>query len=415
MKRLLTIIAIAISFTASSQQIETFSIDSPEMNDFALYEPAGYDPINSTDMPLVMFLHGRSMSQGYSGSYSLYGPMTAIYNGFAIMEGQKFLILEPSAIVTEGWSSAKLHKVYEFVKAHYAFDHDRFYVIGMSMGGWGTLNYVNKYPDEVAACAGLCGGCDAKTPCGLNKVPTWIVHAIEDETTPISCSDRVVEAMKACGSTNLLKYSRLKDSGHDLTRFFNYWNLYKWLLKHDRTNRKIDNTIDFVNDPQYRIDEDIYLHLAFAKEFDFPIEITPEELEKIKARTPKQKGSSTMASNNGTTTSNNSTGNTSKPASSSSSNASSSSKPATTNKPTSTSKPANTVAVKPSSTTSTSKPNTATVKPVTTSEKGIYIVKQGDTLKKIAKKHKIKYKKLLQINHFTKDRKIKPGDKIKVS
>ena len=293
MKRLITIIAIAISFTASSQQIETFAV-YPEMNDFALYEPAGYDPINSTDIPLVMFLHGRSMSQGYSGSYSLYGPMIAIYNGIAIMEGQKFLILEPSAIVTEGWSSAKLHKVYEFVKAHYAFDHDRFYVIGMSMGGWGTLNYVNKYPDEVAACVGLCGGCDAKTPCGLNKVPTWIIHAIEDETTPISCSDRVVEAMKACGSTSLLKYSRLKDSGHDLTRFFNYWNLYNWLLKHDRTNRKIDNTVDFVNDPQYRIDPDIYLHLAFAKEFDFPIEITPEELEKITARTPKQKGSNTI-------------------------------------------------------------------------------------------------------------------------
>ena len=306
MKRLITIIAIAISFTASSQQIETFTIVSPEMNDFALYEPAGYDPINSTDMPLVMFLHGRSMSQGYTGSYSLYGPMTAIYNGIAIMEGQKFLILEPSAIATEGWSSAKLHKVYEFVKAHYAFDHDRFYVIGMSMGGRGTLNYVNKYPDEVAACVGLCGGCDAKTPCGLNKVPTWIIHAIADQTTPISCSDRVVEAMKTCGSTDLLKYSRLKGNwGHDLTTFFNYWNLYNWLLKHDRTNRKIDNTVDFVNDPQYRINEDVYLHLAFAKEFDFPIEITPEELEKIKARTPKQKGSSTVASNGGSSTTNN--------------------------------------------------------------------------------------------------------------
>ncbi len=426
MKRLITIIAIAISFTASSQQIETFAV-YPEMNDFALYEPAGYDPINSTDIPLVMFLHGRSMSQGYSGSYSLYGPMIAIYNGIAIMEGQKFLILEPSAIVTEGWSSAKLHKVYEFVKAHYAFDHDRFYVIGMSMGGWGTLNYVNKYPDEVAACVGLCGGCDAKTPCGLNKVPTWIIHAIEDETTPISCSDRVVEAMKACGSTSLLKYSRLKDSGHDLTRFFNYWNLYNWLLKHDRTNRKIDNTVDFVNDPQYRIDPDIYLHLAFAKEFDFPIEITPEELEKIKARTPKQKGSNTTTSNSGTTTSSNSTGNSgnpssttkptssTKPVSSSSSNTSSSSKPTTTNKPTSTSKPANTVTIKPRNTTSTAKPGTATVRPVTSSNKDIYIVKQGDTLKKIAKKHKIKYKKLLQINHFTKDRKIKVGDKIKIA
>ena len=421
MRRILTIIALAfLPFLANSQKIEYFNDLMSDMYNFAIYEPAGYDPVNSTDMPVVMFLHGRSMSIGLGGYR--YGSISSIQEGYEILKGQPALILEPNANGNEGWGSVKLHKVYEFLKAHYAFNHDKFYVIGMSMGGWGTLNYVNKYPDEVAACVGICGGCDAKTPCGLNKVPTWIIHAADDETTAIACSDRVVEAMKTCGSTNLLKYSRLTSGGHSLIMYFRYYNLYTWLFKHNRTNRRFDTNIDFVNKPEYpSVNEDRFW-LGTGHTAD-EIYINQAELAKIQARTPKPQGSNTMASNSETTTSNstNNSGNsssTTKPTtsntSSSSNNTSSSSKPSTTNKPTSTSKPANTVTIKPSNTTSSSKPSTATVKPITTSEKGIYIVKQGDTLKKIAKKHKIKYKKLLQINHFTKDRKIKPGDKIKV-
>jgi len=425
MKKLVITIMVIIPFFAKSQKIEYFNDLMSDMYNFAIYEPAGYDPVNSTDMPVVMFLHGRSMSIGLGGYR--YGSITSIQEGYEILKGQPALILEPNANGNEGWGSVKLHKVYEFLKAHYAFDHDRFYVIGMSMGGWGTLNYVNKYPDEVAACVGICGGCDAKTPCGLNKVPTWIIHAADDETTAVACSDRVVEAMKTCGSTNLLKYSRLTSGGHSLIMYFRYYNLYTWLFKHNRTNRRFDTNIDFVNNPEYpSVNEDRYW-LGAGHTAD-EIYITAAELAKIQARTPKQKGSNTMASNSGTTTSNSTSNsenssstskptssNTSKPASSSSNNTSSSSKPATANKPASTSKPANPVTKKPSTITSTAKPGAATIKPVNSSSKDVYIVKQGDTLKKIAKKNKIKYKKLLQINHFTKDRKIKPGDKIKIA
>ena len=420
MRRLLTIISLTlVTFFAKAQKIEYFNDLMSDMYNFAIYEPAGYDPVNSTDMPVVMFLHGRSMSIGLGGYR--YGSISSIKEGYEILKGQPALILEPNANGNEGWGSVKLHKVYEFLKDHYAFDHNRFYVIGMSMGGWGTLNYVNKYPDEVAACVGICGGCDAKTPCGLNKVPTWIIHAADDETTAVACSDRVVEAMKTCGSTNLLKYSRLTSGGHSLIQYFSYYNLYTWLFKHNRTNRRFDTSIDFVNNPKYpSVNEDRYWlgagHIADE------IYINQTELAKVKARTPRQQGSSPIASNSGTNSSNNSNSSSTtkptsstKPSSSSSSNTSSSSKPATTKKPVSTANTAKPITSTKPATSSSSKPNSATVKPITSSSKGIYIVRQGDTLKKIARKHKIKYKKLLQINHFTKYRKIKPGDKIKVA
>ena len=402
MKKLVITIMVIIPFWAKSQKIEYFNDLMSDMYNFAIYEPAGYDPVNSTDMPVVMFLHGRSMSIGLDGYR--YGSITSIQNGFEILRGQPALILEPNARGNEGWGSVKLHKVYEFLKDHYAFDHDRFYVIGMSMGGWGTLNYVNKYPDEVAACVGICGGCDAKTPCGLNKVPTWIIHAADDETTSVSCSDRVVEAMKTCGSTNLLKYSRLESGGHSLINYFRYHNLYTWLFKHNRTNRKFDTSIDFVANPDYSS------YWNGGRSYGDDVYITASELATIKARTPRQKGSSPVASNGSSTSTNNAT-----TSSSNNNNSSSTTKPSTT---TNNTKPTNTTNTSKPIKTNTSKPannSSTTVKQVTSSNKGVYIVKDGDTLKKIAKKHKIKYKKLLQINHFTKDRKIKPGDKIKIA
>jgi len=423
MRRLLIIIALTlVTLFAKSQKIEYFNDLMSDMYNFAIYEPAGYDPVNSTDMPVVMFLHGRSMSIGLDGYR--YGTITSIEMGYDILKGQPALVLEPNARGNEGWGSVKLHKVYEFLKAHYAFDHDRFYVIGMSMGGWGTLNYVNKYPDEVAACIGICGGCDAKTPCGLNKVPTWIIHAADDETTSVSCSDRVVEAMKTCGSTNLLKYSRLESGGHSLINYFQYHNLYTWLFKHNRTNRRFDTSVNFVDYP----DRSDYHWTSGIGE---AIYITAAELAKIQARTPKQKGSNTMASNSGTTTSSNSTSNsgnssstTTKPTNSSNSNSSSTKKPTYTSKPTTTVSSSNSASTSKPTTTVSSSNSTSTSKPTTTvssnpsvtvsSNSVTYIVKQGDTLKKIAKKHKIKYKKLLKMNRFTKHTKIKPGDKIKV-
>ena len=256
--------------------------------------------------------------------------------GYDILKGQPALVLEPNARGNEGWGSVKLHKVYEFLKAHYAFDHDRFYVIGMSMGGWGTLNYVNKYPDEVAACVGICGGCDAKTPCGLNKVPTWIIHAADDETTAVACSDRVVEAMKTCGSTNLLKYSRLESGGHSLINYFHYHNLYTWLFKHTRTNRRFDTSVNFVDKPDFA---DYHWSSGTGES----IYITAAELAKIQARTPRQKGSNPVASNNSNSSSNSTGGNSSSTTKPTTNNASSS-KPATTNKPTSTSKPSKSTA-----------------------------------------------------------------------
>ena len=301
MKQIITLLFVMLSSLLQAQQIEHFNNLMPEMYNFKIYAPEGYNPETSRDIPLVLFLHGRSMSIGLNGTP--YGPIESILNGHMIQENQPALILEPNAKSNEGWSSEKLHKVYEFVKSHYAFDHERFYVIGMSMGGWGTLNYVSTYPDEVAACIAIGGGCDVKRPCGLNRVPSWIIHAADDQTTSVKNSDRVVDAMQMCGNTSLLKYSRLSNGGHNLTRFFSYLNLYEWLYRHRISERRFDTDIDFVQQPKTKLDENKYLQNAYIpenvlhfimqfepiqkKEYEKNIIITEKRLKEIRLRSPR--------------------------------------------------------------------------------------------------------------------------------
>ena len=377
MKQYLLLILLAfLPFVASSQIIEVYPDDiMPGMYCFSIYEPKGYNPVSSTNMPLVLFLHGRSMSIG-EGGYQ-YGPISAIHDGIDILRGQPALIVEPNARSGEGWSSAKLHKLYEFLVAHYAFDHTKFYVIGMSMGGWGTLNYANKYPDEVAACVGIAGGCETGSPCGLNKVPTWIIHAIDDDVTSISNSDRVVAGMKKCGPTDLLKYSRLEKGGHSLIEFFEFHNLYEWLFKHSTTNRKLNTSIDFVNKHELWTDPRRYGLGGWYADF---VDIDQSKLAKIQARTPK--GGNQLANNTKKT----------EPA------------PAPTKK--TTPEPTKKVTPAPEPAKKTTNNNTKA--------DNIYIVKKGDTLKSIADSHNIKLKKLRRINGFPKYYRVSAGDEIRI-
>ena len=274
--------AVNLSARIAGGKIENIREQIPETYNCEIYLPPGYSPLTSTNTPVVMFLHGRSMSEGLGG-YK-YGPIASIREGSILWNAEAAIVIEPNAVGNEGWSSQKLHKLYEFVKEHYAADWDRFYVIGMSMGGWGTLNYVNKYYDEVAACVGICGGCDTKKPCGLNKVPTVIIHAADDATTSVKYSDAVVEGMKQCGPTDLLKYVRLSSGGHSLIDYFLRYNLYDWLFKHNRNTRRLYPE-KFTTEHAVMLDENVIWNGASVK----TAYIDAEDMAKIKARTPNRK------------------------------------------------------------------------------------------------------------------------------
>lgn len=196
---------------------------------FWLYLPEDY--VTSKCKPVVLFLHGKSLSGNDLNKVRNYGCIDALGRGRKI----DAIVIAPQ---TQGaWNPSKVNDVFNWVKSNYKVDTTRFYVVGMSMGGYGTLDFVATYPDKVAAAMALCGGATVPDLCGLNEVPLWIIHGTADSAVPVGCSERVVEAMADCGDTTRLIFSRFKGVNHTrLARVFYLEETYDWLFGHSLTD-----------------------------------------------------------------------------------------------------------------------------------------------------------------------------------
>ena len=193
---------------------------------FWLYVPEDYNP-NDHSKPVIMFLHGRTLCGNDLNMVRNYGCINAVERGVGI----DALIVAPQA--QGAWNPQKVHDVYDWVKTHYSVNTRRFYVIGMSMGGYGTMDYVATYPNEVAAAMAMCGGATVNSLCGLNELPLWIIHGTADTAVSVECSQRVVDEMCACGDTSRLIFNKMKGVNHTrLARIFYLDQTYEWLFSH---------------------------------------------------------------------------------------------------------------------------------------------------------------------------------------
>ena len=202
----LMLILLGISLTVNAEVLTAMRDSVPGSYNFWLYEPSDTPVTNtSTDSlsensvdtlaqlphgkPLIIFLHGKSLSGNDLQQVRRYGTIPALEMGLRL----DAYVLAPQT--SNGWNSKKVWQMVEWTINKYPIDTNRIYVLGMSMGGYGTLNLAAAYPDKIAAAIALCGGATAKDLCGLNKLPLWIIHGTADTQVPIRCSDRVVTAM----------------------------------------------------------------------------------------------------------------------------------------------------------------------------------------------------------------------------
>lgn len=230
MKKLIIILLCMIPLFSKAQQLVACRDVIPEGYDFWLYLPEDYGT-TLEKKPLILFLHGRSLSGDDLDMVRQYGCINALLRGREI----DAIVIAPQS--KTAWSPVKLMELYDWVRANYRVDANRFYVMGMSMGGYGTLDFVAAYPDKVAAAMAMCGGSTAKSLCGLNEVPLWIIHGMADEAVPVNRSERVVDSMCLCGDTSRLIFNKLSKVNHtSLVRVFYLQQSYDWLFSHALTD-----------------------------------------------------------------------------------------------------------------------------------------------------------------------------------
>ena len=209
--------------------------------DFWVYTPGDYEE-GGHPLPLVVFLHGASLCGRDLDRVRRYGVLDAIEKGKVVPA----LVLAPQN-PGGAWNPKKIYELVEWMQAHYSVDATRVYVLGMSLGGYGTMDFVATYPDKVAAAMALCGGCSVSSLDGLGKVPLWIMHGTADKAVSIKQSKRVVDYLQERHADSLLRYDWLAQGSHGiLVRLFYLQKTYDWLFAHSLSDnpRTIDKCFD---------------------------------------------------------------------------------------------------------------------------------------------------------------------------
>lgn len=231
MKRLFIVLCLTLFIlqhaAAQYDFIRPVKDSIPGGYNFWVYTPLDYY-YSLENTPVIIFLHGQSLCGNNLDRVRRYGPLDAIVMGRQI----EALVVVPQNS-GGAWNPQKINEVLEWTKKNYAMDTTRVYVIGMSLGGYGTLDFVGTYPQKVAAAMALCGGCTLKDKSGLGETPLWIIHGTADRAVPIKQSKIVVEELQNSNNDTRLRFDWLKGASHGALARILYMNkTYEWLFSH---------------------------------------------------------------------------------------------------------------------------------------------------------------------------------------
>ncbi len=192
---------------------------------YLLFLPKGYEA--QEKWPMILFLHGA----GERGSDLEYVKRHGVSRIVEEQEDFPFIVASPQCPRGQYWSVPLLSALLDEVIDTYRVDPDRVYLTGISMGGYGTWHLAAAQPHQFAAIAPICGGGNPVEACNLKDLTVWAFHGARDTVVPLSESEEMVEALKACGGN--VKFTVYPEADHDSwTQTYNNPVLYDWFLQH---------------------------------------------------------------------------------------------------------------------------------------------------------------------------------------
>lgn len=234
-------------------EYRSFTAEDGTTLPYRLYVPYEYDP--AKEYPVLIVLHGA----GQRGTDNLGGVkymVPQILNHENSPATEAIIICpqcpeHPNQWVDTPWGngnysvdkvkmSNELGAVLELLYAieeEFSTDSDRYYVTGLSMGGFGTWDLLMRYPELFAAGVPVCGGADPSYAEVLKDVPIYTVHSTDDPTVPVFSTQAMVEALREAGNWKIV-YKELEGYGHGV------WNwtseqasIWEWLFSQNLSFR----------------------------------------------------------------------------------------------------------------------------------------------------------------------------------
>ena len=219
---------IKSEFTAKSGHVLPYTLLLPEMKDGQKY-------------PLILHLHG-------AGSWA---------PDFHELPGQCLCMVKkdyPAAVLVpkthypmkwadHDWTLTEHHQTenplpsleaaYELVlhilKSDERIDAKRVYIIGQSMGGFGTWDFITRYRNITAAAIPVCGGGDVQSMKKISDLPVWIFHGDADDVVPVENSRKLYAELNRLNAP--VRYTEFPGVKHaSWTPAYSDEEVFRWLF-----------------------------------------------------------------------------------------------------------------------------------------------------------------------------------------
>ncbi|MFO0869032.1 MAG: prolyl oligopeptidase family serine peptidase [Pirellulales bacterium] len=240
----------AMSYSADPQtafEARVYTDSAGQKLLYRLLKPKSYDA--QQKYPLVLFLHGAG-ERGADNVAQLKHGM-ADFASDEIRDKYPAFVLAPQCPVGEkwvdvDWSSTK-HDMperpasamrltlatIEQLRKEFSLDPARLYITGLSMGGYGTWDALQRHPQMFAAAIPICGGGDPKHVAKFVHVPIWAFHGDKDTAVRPERSRDMIAALQAAGG--MPKYTEYPNTGHDSwTATYKDPAVHAWLFSQRR-------------------------------------------------------------------------------------------------------------------------------------------------------------------------------------
>jgi predicted peptidase len=185
-------------------------------------------------LPLLISLHGAG---GRKMSVEEQLTRSAEVKGLRLAElaGKDLILLEPNSAGM--WDVGSLNTMLDYILENYQeIDANRVYVMGHSMGGWGTWAWINESADRFAAAA----------PCGFSAggtgdverlvdLPIWAMIGGDDKIDRVTGIKQMVERLRASGNRHV-KHTLFAGADHAQgnAAVFSSVELVDWMLGFSR-------------------------------------------------------------------------------------------------------------------------------------------------------------------------------------
>ena len=196
--------------------------------------------------PLVLFLHGAG-ERGDDNAAQLKHGVMPILEGADKLKQPCFLIA-PQCPTDRWWApinhetmrlseGEKPNQLLDAVLAlvddttkNQPVDAKRFYVTGLSMGGYGTWYLLGSVPGRIAAAVPICGGGDPSLAAKFKDVPIHAFHGEADPVVPVCATKDMISAVEKAGGKPAATY--YPGVQHDSwTKAYNDPELIRWMFE----------------------------------------------------------------------------------------------------------------------------------------------------------------------------------------